>query len=77
MRETHLEVDEQGKKAVNFQLSVTIYALVAAFTGAGLALGPLLVALIVFDLGQVALASYRVAQGDPNYRYRLALPLLR
>ena len=75
-RREYAQVDVHGRRAVEFQISVTIYALLAVLTGAGLALAPVLVALILFDISQVVIMSIRIARGERDARYLLALPLL-
>jgi uncharacterized Tic20 family protein len=74
-RRDHSTVELHGRRALEFQLSVTLYLLAAASTGAGLALAPLFVALVVVDVVQIVIATQRALNGR-DYRYVLALPLL-
>lgn len=61
-------IDEQGKEAVNFQITMTLAAIVAGVlivVGIGLLLLPLvLIAMVVFPI----IAAMRVRDGEP-YRY--------
>ena len=75
-RREDAQVGVHGRRAVEFQISVTIYALLAVLTGAGLALAAFLVVLILFDISQVVIVSIRTIRGEPDARYLLALPLL-
>lgn len=68
-------IEENGREALNFQISVTIYAIGAgalAFLLIGL---PLLFALAVFQFVLMVVASVRASQGEV-YRYPLTLRLL-
>lgn len=62
------EVDRQGKTAINFQISMLIYVIIAAVL-IRLAIGwVLLIALGIFWLVMVLLATIRVANGRrPGY----------
>jgi uncharacterized Tic20 family protein len=69
-------VDEQGKNSLNFQITVTIAALVCiplAFIGIGFIL---LLGLFVADLVFVILASVKANQGE-SYKYPVSLTLIR
>lgn len=68
-------IEENGREALNFQISVTIYAIgagVLAFLLIGL---PLLFALAVFQFVLMVIASVRASQGEV-YRYPFTLRLL-
>jgi uncharacterized Tic20 family protein len=68
-------IDEHGREALNFQISVTIYAIgagILAFVLIGFAL---LAALGVFHFVLMVIASVRASQGEP-YRYPLTLRLI-
>lgn len=68
-------IEENGREALNFQISITIYAIGAgalAFLLIGL---PLLFALAVFQFVLMVVASVRASQGEV-YRYPLTLRLL-
>ena len=70
-------VDDQGKEALNFQISIAIYALVSAVT---LCFPPLFVliilALMIVNLIFVIIASITANKGE-SYRYPLCLRLVK
>ncbi len=69
-------VDSQGKESLNFQISVTIYGIVA-FISVFLLIGfVLLPAVLLFDLVCVIIASIETANGKP-YRYPLCIRFLK
>jgi uncharacterized protein len=69
-------IDEQGKEALNFQISILLYGLVAGALVLLLVGIPLLIALVIFDVVCVVLAAIRVSDGQP-YRYPLCLRLVK
>lgn len=69
-------VDDQGKESVNFQISMLIYGAVAAIlslVGIGILIG---IAIAIFDLVQVVMASMKANDGVA-YRYPLNLRLIK
>jgi uncharacterized protein len=65
-------VEDQGKEAINFQISVLIYLIISIiliFVVIGI---PLLIALMVFDLITTVVATIRTAEGG-TYRYPLSM----
>ena len=65
-------VDDQGKEALNFQISVTIYGILAGFL-IFLFVGFLLLpAVILFDLVMIIVAAVKANQGIA-YRYPLCI----
>jgi len=66
-------VDEQGKEAVNFQISILIYAIVATLTCIGLVLLP---AVYVFDVVFLLIASVKANNGE-HYRYPLTIRFIK
>jgi len=69
-------VDDQGKESLNFQISVAIYGVGAALLsiiGIGIVLG---VALAVFWLVMVIIATVAANKGE-RYRYPLTIRLLK
>ena len=69
-------VNDQGKESLNFQLSMTIYLLLAlplVFLFIGI---PLLIVLGVLDLILVILAAVSAAQGQA-YRYPLSIKFIK
>ena len=68
-------VDENGREALNFQISVTIYGVIAAVLSIVLIGFALLAALMVFHFVLMVIASVRASQGE-SYRYPLTLRLI-
>lgn len=69
-------VDDQGKEALNFQISITIYmivALILCFVIIGI---PLVFALIIFDLVLTIIATVQANSGVA-YRYPLTIRIIR
>jgi len=69
-------VDEQGKEAVNFQISILIYLLVAAllcFACIGFALVP---AVYIFDVVFLLIAGVKANNGE-HYRYPLTIRFIK
>ena len=75
-REESLFIDAHGKEALNFQISVTIYAIVCAVLILILIGLVLLVILILFALISVIIAAVQ-ANGGAEYRYRLAIRFIK
>ncbi len=69
-------VDDQGKESVNFQLSMTLYAIAAGLLSLVLIGIPLLIALAVFWLVEVIIATVRANEGE-RFRYPLNLRLIK
>ncbi len=69
-------VDDQGKESLNFQLSVTIYALAAGILSFVLIGIPILIALGIFWLVEVIIAAIRANEGQ-RFRYPLNLRLIK
>ena len=68
-------IEEHGREALNFQISVTLYAIVVGalcFVLVGFLLIPVLAA---FHIVLMIVASVRASQGEP-YRYPLTIRLL-
>lgn len=69
-------VDEQGKESLNFQISVSIYGIVAAFL-IFIKIGILLlVGLLLADLIFVIIASIKTSNGE-HYHYPLTIRLIK
>jgi uncharacterized Tic20 family protein len=69
-------VDEQGKEAVNFQISIVIYALVAGllcFACIGVFLLP---AVYIFDVVFLLIAAVKANNGE-HYRYPLTIRFIK
>lgn len=69
-------VDEQGKEALNFQITMLIAMIISGILVIVL-IGFLLMAIVcLFDLIMVIVASIRAADGE-HFRYPLTLRLIR
>jgi len=69
-------VEEQGKEALNFQISMTIYGAVSAILILVVIGIPLLVALIVFDLVMIIVAAVKANNGQ-HFRYPITIRFLK
>jgi hypothetical protein len=69
-------VDDQGKEAVNFQISITLYCIVAGILIIVLIGIPILIGLLIFDLVAIVLATIRTNDGK-LYRYPLSIRFLK
>jgi len=70
------EVDRQGKAALNFQLSLTIYSIVAAILIVILVGFVLLGAIFLFGLIMTIVASVKSSNGE-RFEYPLSLNLIQ
>jgi uncharacterized Tic20 family protein len=68
-------VDDQGKESLNFQISMTIYGIVALFLCFVLIGIPLLVLLVFVDLVLSVIASIEASHGQ-LYRYPFSIRFL-
>lgn len=75
-RDTSAFVDDQGKEAVNAQISVTIYGFVAGVLCVVLIGFPLLIGLWIADLVLVIIAAVAANEGRA-YRYPFILRLIK
>jgi uncharacterized protein len=69
-------VDEHGKESLNFQISMTIYTIVAGlslFILIGIALLP---AILVLNLVLTIIAGVKASNGEP-YRYPLSIRFIK
>lgn len=69
-------VNDQGKESLNFQISITIYAIISAFLILLLIGIPLLIAIGIFDLVMIIIASVKTNSGE-KFRYPLAIRLVQ
>jgi uncharacterized Tic20 family protein len=69
-------VDEQGKESLNFQISMTIYAVVAGLLCFVLIGIPLLILIWLVDLVLIIIASLKANEGK-SYRYPVTIRLLK
>lgn len=65
-------VNDQGRESLNFQISITIYAIVSALLILILIGIPLLIAVGIFALVMVIVAGLKASNGE-RYRYPLTL----
>lgn len=69
-------INDQGKEALNFQISVCIYMIASwllAFVLIGFFLAP---AVLIFDLVMIIMATVKASQHE-KYRYPLCIRLLK
>ncbi len=69
-------VDKQGKESLNFQISVSIYAIVAGILTLILIGILLLIAVGIFSLVMIIIASVRVSNGE-DFKYPLSIPFIK
>ena len=76
-KDQHPFVDEQGKEALNFQISMTIYALASIALIPVLCIGVFLLAAVsITDLVLLIIAAVKAHNGE-SYRYPLAIRLIK
>jgi uncharacterized Tic20 family protein len=68
-------VDDQGKESLNFQLSMTIYAIGALLLSLILIGIPILLGIFVYDFIMVIIASVHASDGR-QFRYPLTIRLI-
>ena len=69
-------VDEQGKEAVNFQISMLIYGVIAAILIFACIGAVLLPAVIIFDVVFLLIAAVKANNGH-HYRYPLTIRFIK
>lgn len=69
-------VDEQGKESLNFQISMTIYGIVSALLILVVVGIFLLIALVVFELVMIIIASVKASNGE-YFRYPLTIRIIK
>ena len=75
-KEEYPFVNEQGKEALNFQISITIYALVSVILFA-VCIGPFLLAAVgIVDLIFLLIAAVKANNGQ-SYRYPLCIRFVK
>jgi hypothetical protein len=75
-KEEHPFVDEQGKEAVNFQISMLIYGIVAGLLILACVGTVLLPAVVIFDLVFLLIAAVKANNGE-HYRYPLTIRFIK
>lgn len=69
-------VEDQGKESLNFQISMTIYFIVAWILVFILIGFVLLAALVIFDMVMVIIASVKANNGE-KFRYPLCIRFIK
>ena len=69
-------VDKQGKESLNFQISITIYAIISGILTLVLIGALLLIAVGIFSLVMIIIASIKVNDGL-DFQYPLCIRLLK
>lgn len=69
-------VDEQGKEALNFQISLTIYGIISAILTLVLIGIIMIIGLVIFWLVFAIIAGIKAGQGE-SYRYPLTIRLIK
>ncbi len=69
-------VDEQGKEALNFQISIVIYAVVSAVLTLILIGIVLLIAVGILNIVCIILAAVKAQNGE-HYRYPLSIRFIK
>lgn len=69
-------VDDQGKESLNFQISISIYAVIAALLTLVVIGFVLLLALLTFDMVMVIIAAVNANNGE-RYRYPLCMRFVK
>lgn len=69
-------VDEQGREAINFHTSMTIYVIVASLLSVILIGIPILIALVICSIAFSIVAAVKASDGVP-YRYPMTIRLLQ
>ena len=72
----HPFVDDQGKEALNFQISMTIYGIVAGLLIFVLIGIPLLIGLIVANLVLIIIAAVKASNGE-SFRYPCTIRFIK
>ncbi len=75
-RHDYPSVEQHGKESLNFQISMTIYALVAIVLTFILIGIPLLIGLIIADMILVIVASVKTSNGE-EFRYPCTIRLVQ
>jgi len=69
-------VDDQGKESLNFQISMSIYAIIALLLTLVVIGVVLLIAVVIFDVVMVIIAAVRANSGE-RYRYPLCMRFIK
>ncbi|MCJ7664057.1 MAG: DUF4870 domain-containing protein, partial [Desulfobacterales bacterium] len=69
-------VDDQGKESLNFQISISIYTIIAALLTLVVIGFVLVIALLTFDMVMVIIAAVKSNNGE-RYRYPLCMRFIK
>jgi uncharacterized Tic20 family protein len=69
-------VDDQGKESLNFQISMSIYAIIALLLTLVVIGVVFLIAVVIFDVVMVIIAAVRANNGE-RYRYPLCMRFIK
>jgi uncharacterized Tic20 family protein len=75
-KDLHLFVDINGKKAINFQVSMLIYLAIAILIYLMLSIRVLMMAVVIVDVVLVIIAAVKAANGE-TYRYPLSIRFIK
>ena len=75
-KDDHPYIDEQGKEALNFQISMTIYALLASIFVLVLIGFFLLIGLAICDVILVIIAAVKVSNGE-SFKYPATIRFIK
>ncbi len=76
LRKDHALIDDQGKESLNFQITMTIYALLACLFMFIIIGFVLIFIVILLDIILVVVAAVKANDGE-RYRYPLTLRLIK
>lgn len=69
-------VDDQGKESINFQISITVYAIVSAILIVVVIGILLLIGVVIFDVVMVIIAAVKANEGE-KFRYPLCIRFIK
>ena len=75
-RDTSPFIDDQGKEALNYNLSIMIYATIALMFSFFIVGIPFLVGLFIFDFIIIIVAGVRASNGE-YYRYPITIRFIK
>ncbi len=75
-RDTSAFVDQHGREAINFHISMALYVIVASILCVILIGVPILFALIIFSFISIVIATVRASDGR-SYRYPMTIQFMK
>jgi hypothetical protein len=75
-KEEYKLVADQGKESLNFQISMTLYLMIAGIFSLILVGIPFLIGLAIFDIVAIILAAVEANKGK-KYRYPLSIKFIK